>query len=36
MDMKRLLHFWVRRSGEGIGLLLVLIALLVAWWRAAY
>ena len=32
--MDRLLHFWVRRASEGVGLLLVLIALLVAWWRS--
>jgi len=31
--MKPLLHLWVRRLSELIGLVLVLIALLVAWLR---
>jgi len=31
--MKPLLHLWVRRFSELIGLLLGLIALLVAWFR---
>lgn len=31
--MKPLLHLWVRRVSELIGLLLVLVALLVAWFR---
>jgi len=31
--MKPLLHLWVRRVSELIGVLLVLVALLVAWLR---
>jgi hypothetical protein len=31
--MKPLLHLWVRRSSELVGLLLLMIALLVAWYR---
>lgn len=32
--MKRLMHFWVRRTGEAVGIVLVLVALLVAWLRS--
>ena len=34
--MKRLLHLWVRRFSELIGVVLVLIALLIAWYRVEF
>jgi hypothetical protein len=34
--MKPLLHFWVRRLSEMMGVILVLIALLVAWYRVGF
>lgn len=34
--MKRLLHFWVRRLSELIGVVLLLIAFLTAWYRVGF